>query len=92
MWLPFLSLCRSLRLLSLAFRSFLLITSRVHRALYVRHVAGLTTLLHEKPRRAVEENDREREMVATLRVVSSSVARVFTLDPLTYYQINTSAH
>ena len=31
-------------------------------------------------------------MVATLRVVSSSVARIFTLDPLTYYQINTSAH
>ena len=40
-----LSLCRSIRLLSLAFRSFLLITSRVHRALYVRHAAGLTTLL-----------------------------------------------
>ena len=47
MWLPSLSLCRSLRLFSLAFRSFLLITSRVHRALYVRHVAGLTTLLRE---------------------------------------------
>ena len=45
MWLPSLSVVLSDRSPWL-FVHFLLITSRVLRALYVRHVAGLTTLLH----------------------------------------------